>query len=134
MDTKSNAASRTAYIQIFGPVKCRQQFIDCLARHVPFLQHSLWRTVTLGGSTAFHLRDCMFGDADVTIHDIPIGDHLSKPQQRVRAAKFASSAALHDDVFVIYIPGQMAALELDSFLRAVNRPVVIYALPRRDGN
>lgn len=127
-----NTLCNTCYIQVFGPIRERDFMIEaivdlCKLRVVHPHEH-----LTIAASSSFMLSTTSLTKYAQSFNTLSIVDPISYVQQRKRAKIFSSLARDAARIIVVYIPGSTAAVELDSFVRNVGRPVTIYSYPRHD--
>lgn len=127
MTTKHVAGT---YVQIFAPIREKALVIDKLDNLVAqgILPEGDYLTVAASGS--FHLRESRVSELAGQIYELSIDAPYRVSLQKKRAWKFANKASNFHSVVCIYVPGEMATIELDTFVRACNKPVNIVAFQR----
>lgn len=120
------------FLQVFGPLRARETLVSEIQRLVEDGQlPDEPENLTIGASDAFELRTTSLRDAAGKIFELDITHPGRYLAHRIRAQKFAAQANKYDYIHCVYIPGDISTVELDAFVRAVDKPVYIYALTGR---
>lgn len=127
MTTKHVAGT---YVQIFAPVREKDLVIDKLDHLVAQNILPEGDYLTVGGSGGFALRESRVSELAGQIYELNIDAPHRISLQKKRAHKFANKASNFHSIVCIYVPGEMATIELDAFVRACNKPVNIIAFQR----
>lgn len=121
------------FIQVFGPLRFRTTLV---AEIQSLIEHKLLPSepgdLTIGASDTFEFRSTSLRDAAGRIYELTVTHPGRYTAHRIRAQKFAAQANKHDYIHCIYVPGDMSTVELDAFVRAVDKPVFVYALTGRE--
>lgn len=127
MTTKHVAGT---YVQIFAPIREKALVIDKLDNLIAqdILPQGDYLTVAASGS--FNLRESRVSELAGQIYELSIDAPHRASLQKKRAWKFANKASNFHSIVCIYVPGEMATIELDTFVRACNKPVNIVAFQR----
>lgn len=121
------------FIQIFGPLRLREALVSETQRLVETtLSFIEPKDLTIGASDAFGFRSTSLRDAAGRIFELTVTHPGRYTAHRIRAQRFAAQANKHDYVYCVYIPGDISTVELEAFVRAVNKPVAIYAFTGRE--
>lgn len=127
MTTKHVAGT---YVQIFAPIREKQLVIDKLDSLVAQSILPEGDYLTVGASGSFGFRESRVSELAGQIYELSISAPHRVSLQKKRAYKFANKASNFHSVVCIYVPGEMATIELDTFVRVCNKPVNIVAFQR----
>lgn len=118
------------YVQIFAPIREKDLVVDKLDSLVAQEILPEGDHLTVGSSGGFELRASRVAELAGQIYELTIEAPHRVSQQKKRAEKFASKASNFHSVVCIYVPGEMATIELDTFVRTCNKPVNVVAFQR----
>lgn len=127
MTTKHVAGT---YVQIFAPIREKDLVIDKLDNLVAQNILPEGDYLTVGASGGFVFRESRVSELAGQIYELSIDAPHRVSLQKKRANKFANKASNFHSIVCLYVPGEMATIELDAFVRACNKPVNVIAFQR----
>lgn len=118
------------YVQIFAPIREKELIIHEMSDLVVRRVLPDRSCITLAAAGSFDFRNSRATEFASRIYALEINAPHRVSEQKKRAYKFATKASTFETIICLYVPGEMATIELDTFVRACNKPVSIIAFQR----
>lgn len=118
------------YVQVFAPIREKDLVIDKLDNLVAQGILPEGDLLTVGAAGTFSFRQSRVSELAGQIYELSVDAPHRASLQKKRAARFAYKASNFHSIVCVYVPGEMATIDLDTFVRECNKPVNIIAFQR----